>query len=71
MDRQEFLNLDDEGMRNLMTECFNQDTKNLEFLNSEMFSEKDISLFKKFYELGFSKAMVIITGLMEKEKKRI
>lgn len=71
MDRQEFLNLDDEGMRNLMTKCFNQDTKNLEFLNSEMFSEKDISLFKKFYELGFSKAMVIITGLMEKEKKRI
>ena len=66
MNKQEFLALDDEGMRNLMTKCFNQDTKNLEFLNLKMFNEKDIRLFKQFYELGFSGAMVMLTGLMEK-----
>ena len=66
MNKQEFLNLDDEGMKNLMTECFNQDTKDLEFLNLKMFNEKDICLFKQFYELGFSGAMVMLTGLMEK-----
>ncbi len=66
MDKQEFLSLDNGGMRKLMAECFSQDTKDLEFLNSKMFNEKDIHLFKQFYELGFSGAMVMLTGLMEK-----
>ena len=69
MNKQEFLALDDEGMKNLMTECFNQDTEDLEFLNSKMFSKKDVSLFKKFYELGFSGAMVMIIGFTEKGDK--